>query len=126
MEQELSDIISKLPTSLNYEVQGEFNERAYVSIVTDLIKARLTHCKEQLLANIDHAVATESGQMVWWKGGHFSAPVYEYMLKFLEHPTRDAINGMIAEQALRSLYDEGYFSDKWVFYALTEDLLIKF
>lgn len=79
---QVEEIILALPTTECYNT----NEHAHA--LRDLepefrkvIESRIEHCYNSLLENKDKAVATCSGQIVCWEGGHFSYPVYQELVK---------------------------------------------
>lgn len=82
---QVEKIILSLPTTECY------NTNEHVHTLRDLepefrkiIESRIEHCYNSLLENKDKAVATCSGQIVCWKGGHFSYPIYQELVKSRE------------------------------------------
>lgn len=122
---------------------SEIDKIAANQAVYTLIQMRVEHCESQLAKAVanDKAKANPSGQYVYFEGGgHFSMPVYEQLVGFLNNPFRLFIESdpgflrkAIAQQALRMLFliwkDEEKiaklnFDPELLMNMLTEELLV--
>jgi hypothetical protein len=85
-------------------VVSEDKRLAALKCALDYLQGRLTHCKKQLEENIVRAVVTPVA--VYWKGGHFSIPVYQHIDIVLSNPPTswDAVTPETAQQMVRALH----------------------
>ena len=68
------------------------------------LQMRIDHCKTELELNFANAEAVTS-QGVFWKGGHFSVPVYEHMCNAVANAKNwDDLNRLQLQQVVRALY----------------------
>lgn len=68
------------------------------------LQMRIDHCKTELELNFANAEAVTS-QGVFWKGGHFSVPVYEHMCNAVANAKNwDDLNCLQLQQVVRALY----------------------
>jgi hypothetical protein len=124
---ELESILDNISVDTEIKLQPFCSKEQIADITTELIKNRVNHCISELKKHLPEAKAiNDSKEVIAWEGGHFSVPVYKYMKEFLENPTFDNINIMIAEQALRQLADEPYYPQRKVaIYFLSEFMIVK-
>ena len=106
--EELEKIILSLPTTECY------NTNEHTHTLQDLepefrkmIESRIEHCYNSLIENKDKAVATYSGQIVCWEGGHFSYPVYQELVRSREQDIRKW-SAIIWQQIIRQM---AYYED---------------
>lgn len=68
------------------------------------LQMRIDHCRTELELNFANAEVV-SAQIVHWKGGHFSVPVYEHMLDAVSNAKSwDDLNRLQLQQVVRALY----------------------
>ena len=73
----------------------------------DHLRARMQHCLNQLNTNAANATFV-SENMVCWKNGHFSRPVYDSMADAsLNAKSWDDLNRMQIQQIVRALHFNG-------------------
>ena len=85
---------------------GEFLE-----IAKRLAKYRMVHCYKQLHANITTAEHI-TPQMIFWKDGHFSVPVWEELEKILELKDVRDLNALQTQQLIRSIL---FHKSNWLY-----------
>ena len=74
----------------------------FLKIAKRLAKYRMAHCYKQLHANITTAEHI-TPQMIFWKDGHFSVPVWEELEKILELKDVRELNALQTQQLIRSI-----------------------
>lgn len=86
------------------------------------LQMRIDHCRTELELNFANAEAVTS-QGVHWKGGHFSVPVYEYMLDAVSNAKDwDDLNRLQLQQVVRALYLQRSCSAPKYFSGVIRDL----
>lgn len=97
------------------------DDKKFYFDVRSLIQHRMLHCYAALDENFCWATYV-SDQVIVWEGGHFSVPMYQAMKDWLATDPGN-VPQIIAQQALRQMFEEQSFSDKELFYYLTEVIL---
>lgn len=98
-----SDAFAKAVVDNNSD-QNELIDRA-LKCALEFVKARLAHCQAELEANLSKAYAVnEFG--IYWKGGHFTLPVFQTMKDLIErNPTSwDDLSMAELQQIVRALH----------------------
>ena len=73
-----------------------------------MIQNRINHCEEQLNAHLHEAQSL--GQIIIWKDGHFSIPVWE-QLKEAQNQYIQNWNALVWEQIIRQMGRENEHFD---------------
>lgn len=86
------------------DVISEEKRLSALKCALDYLKGRLAHCKKQLEENIVRAIVTP--HVVYWKGGHFSIPVYQHIEIVLSNPPAswNEVTPETAQQIVRALH----------------------
>ena len=74
----------------------------YLEIAKRLAKTRMSHCKQQLHANLANATYITE-YVIAWQGGHFSVPAYEALEGILNLTDVRKLNKMQALQLTRAM-----------------------
>ena len=74
----------------------------FLIIAKRLAKYRMAHCYKQLHQNITTAEHI-TPQMIFWKDGHFSVPVWEELEKILKLKDVRDLNALQTQQLIRSM-----------------------
>lgn len=78
----------------------------YLEIAKRLAKTRMSHCKQQLHANLINATYIAEC-VIAWKGGHFSVLAYEALENILELTDVRELNKMQALQLIKAMLLNG-------------------
>jgi hypothetical protein len=99
-------ILIEKPYQHNLTVCRELDESKftgeYLEIAKRLAKTRMSHCKQQLHANLANATYITE-HTIAWSGGHFSVPVYEALEGILELTDVRKLNKLQAQQLIRAM-----------------------
>lgn len=118
--QEIIDILKTLPLADSTKSDEiSISEEEVETVFRQVIEQRLQHCLKQLKEHDKEAVCLDGRGVVVWKGGHFSIPVYEALLKAQEQEMRDW-STLIWQQIVRQMAIQGYSYE--YFYIATEFL----
>lgn len=98
------------PYTNNLAVCREVNESKftgeYLEIAKRLAKTRMSHCKQQLHANLANAIYITEDTIAW-SGGHFSVSVYEALEDIIKLTDVRKLNKLQAQQLIRTMLLNG-------------------
>lgn len=88
-----------------------------------ILRARINHCANNLVINKNNATKNISGQIISWKGGHFSFPVYKAMLEAKDQNFKDW-SALVWQQIVCQMYLNYDKEDTYEFMVATEIMLV--
>lgn len=85
------------------------NEATTLHIAKCAIKERIEHCERELQKHLSEAILITSSQVIW-DNGHFTMPVYQEMVEFIENDPHswNEVSLSMLNQILRALYTVNY------------------
>lgn len=92
----------------------------------EMIQHRLDHCESELEKHLEEAGALdEFRQIIVWKGGHFSVPVWKALKESENLPIKEW-NSLIWEQIIRQMGRENKHFEPILWDIASEGCLISF
>lgn len=123
MKEEVLKLIATLPSTKAFNrCETKRSEKEYQTLFTTLLNNRINHCYKELKSHADEAKITNN-QIVVWKDGHFSYPVFEELLAAKELRMEEWPI-LIWQQIIRQMAIE-QSTDTDLYYVATEWLLLK-
>ena len=91
--------------------QHKISNETTLHIAKCAIKERIEHCKSELQKHFAEATLITQNQVIW-NGGHFTIPVYQEMVDFVERDVHswDDVSPTMLNQILRALYSCRYIA----------------
>ena len=91
--------------------QRKVSNETTLHIAKCAIKERIEHCKSELQKHFADAILITNNQVIW-DGGHFTIPVYQEMVDFIERDVHswDEVSPTMLNQILRALYSCRYIA----------------
>ena len=98
--------IEDLPINEGAWIARVFDKKEVQAKFKAIIESRMTHCFTKLLQNLSSAQVTDFGrQIVIFKGGHFSMPVYEALEEALGQDM-EQWSALVWQQILRQMFED--------------------
>lgn len=123
MKEEVLKLIETLPSTKAFNrYEAKRSEKEYQALFTTLLNNRINHCYKELKSHADEARVINN-QIIVWKDGHFSLPVFEELLTAKELKMKEW-SVIIWQQIIRQMAIE-QSTDTDLYYVATEWLLWK-
>jgi hypothetical protein len=117
---EVMSLIAGLPVAEDITRDDRPSLKEVESFFRNIIEARINHCVDSLKAHA--SVAKVAFNVVVWKDGHFSIPVYEALVEAQNQDWRDW-NPLIWQQIIRHMAEDSC-KDNMMFCIATEFMLV--